>query len=272
MTTPATTEATVKSLLAIPDGAPWALLAEMPWREGSCRGMISDYEVTRHVYIAMRPPRSARRCQQELDWLGFRDDKKRILSAGTIRSWAQKGDWNREARLHDMGMCSVEELQRRTAGLRDAALMPLVDSLAEVFQATLDAEQIQKAVEKAAEKGDIAAIINSAREAAKLIGYITAGAEETPGPPPVQQHQHQHLHAHMDAESGEAPPPPPPPTGALARVLLTPFTRVIDGLEKKAAEKRAQGVSAKPAATNGAAKANGHSNGHANGDHDDGEH
>lgn len=245
-----------RGLLTIPEGVPWRMLEETPWREGACKDMHVSYEVARHVFIAMRPPRSVKRCKDELDYLGFTDPtgQKGAIAASTIRNWSIKGDWNRDARLHDMGRCTIEELQRRVAGLRDAALMPLVDSLAEVMMAAMQADRIEQAIEKAADKGDIKGIMDAAKTAAELIGYVTGSAQQADALPPPQVHQH--LHAHVD---GAGDVPPPTPGGALSRVL-TPFSRTLDRLDAAAAEKRAKGT----AKTNGAKPngANG-SNGHA---------
>lgn len=252
----------------MPQGVEWKILAELPWREQSCKGMTADYESARYVFIAMRPPRSIRRCKEELDYLGFvcPVHKDCSISMGTLRNWSIKGDWSRDARLHDMGVMTIEEFQRRTAGLRDAALIPIVDSLTEVIMAATQAEKIELAATKAAEKGDIVGMMNAARLAADLIGYVTGSAQQADALPPPQVHQH--LHAHVD---GAGDVPPPTPGGALSRVL-TPFSRTLDRLDAAAAEKRAKGT----AKTNGAKPngANG-SNGHAktingNGeDHDD---
>lgn len=258
---------TDRGKLTIPEGVAWAMLAELPWREGACKGMKADYFAARHVYIAMRPPRSIRRCKEELDWLGFvaadhRDGRDMSVSVGTIRNWAIKGDWNREARLHDMGMCSIEELQRRVAGIRDAALMPLVDSLSEVIMAATDAEKIEIAATKAAEAGNISGMMDAAKKAADLIGYITGTAQQADTMPAPQVHQH--LHAHVDGAGDAAPPASP--SGALSRVL-TPFARTLGRLDEAAARKRAEGTAKKANGANGHAKTiNG--NGHATEDDD----
>lgn len=250
-----------RSALTIPEGVAWAMLEELPWREGACKGMKADYHAARHIYIAMRPPRSIKRCKDEMDWLGFVDhelrnpdvDKARTISVGTLRSWSIKGDWSRDARLHDMGMCTIEELRLRVIGLREAAMLPLIDSLAEVIMAATDAEKIELAATRAAEAGNISGMMDAAKKAADLIGYITGTAEQADGKPAPQVHQH--LHAHVDG-AGDAVPPQA--AGPLSRVL-TPFTRTLDRLDAAAAEKRAQGT---------AKKANGHAktingNGHA---------
>lgn len=225
-------------VLEIPKGAKWTVLAEMPWERDCCAGLQISYEAARYVYIRMREPRSINRLKRGLKFLGFV-----MVQRGILNNWCYEGAWHRDARIYDMGAHSLGDLRRQVRLLRDATLGAVLDQLNDARVMALEAPVIREALEQAAKKGDITAILGGVESITKQIALLTGDPIATA---PAQQHHH--LHAHLGADGGA----PAGEGGQIAMPGAGPLARVLASLDGAADAKRAKGVNG--AVVNGKAK------------------
>lgn len=219
-------------LLAIPEGVKWTILGKATWWCNMIKGQNLTQPPARYVYIRMGEPRSTWALDRKLRFLGFCS-----FTRGELLEWIHFGRWAADAFQFDIDHGGFGSMLERAKMIGDESLIGRALQLRDAIAMALDADVMEKAVNMAAERGDFRGLVAGAQALnteLSILGGVPR--DESSGP-------QQHLHAHFEGA------PPSTRDGQTAA-----FGRIINGLDRLAADKRAKAVTVVKSKSNGHAE------------------